>query len=86
MVPGVNIFHNVTGAGNRPQMLYNLEVPNKGTHPMIDTERHAELQERLKEHNAILGGGETLSELQTLLEEIEGEAAYDSNCADFYSH
>lgn len=85
MVPEVNIFHNVTRAGNRPEMAYNLEVPNNGTHPMIDTERRTELQERLKEHNAILGGGETISELQILLEEIEGEAAYDSHCADFYS-
>ena len=51
----------------------------------MDTERYQELQDRLTAHNAILGGGETLAELQTLLEEIEGEAAWDSHVASFYS-
>ena len=52
----------------------------------MDTERYGELQTRLKEHNAILGGGETLSELQTLLEELEGEKAWESHSAGFYSY
>lgn len=51
----------------------------------MDNERYDELSARLKEHNAILGGGETLSELQTLLQEIEGEAAWNSHCQDFHS-
>jgi len=52
----------------------------------MDTERYDELQARLQEHNALLGGGETLSELQTLLEEIEGEKAWDCNNAEAYSY
>jgi len=52
----------------------------------MDIERYSELQARLKDHNAILGGGETLSELQTLLEDLEGEKAWDCNTADAYSY
>lgn len=52
----------------------------------MNTELYAELLDRLIEANAILGGGETIAELQQLLEEIEGEAAYEAHCADFYSY
>ena len=51
----------------------------------MNTERYAELVYRLIDHNAILGGGETIAELQQMLEEIEGEAAYESFAAGFYS-
>lgn len=51
----------------------------------MDTERYQELTERLTAHNAILGGGETISELENLLEEIEGESAWDSHLASSYS-
>lgn len=52
----------------------------------MDTERYAELVDRLTEADAIIGGGETLNELQQMLEEIEGEAAWESHCADFYTY
>ena len=51
----------------------------------MDTERYAELVYRLTDYNAILSGGETIAELQKMLEEIEGEAAYESFAAGFYS-
>ena len=50
------------------------------------TERYAELVYRLKDYNVIIGGGETIAELQAMLEEVEGEAAYESFCSDFYSY
>lgn len=53
---------------------------------LFDPERYDELIKRLKNHNAILGGFETISELQQLLEEIEGESAWDSYVASFYSY
>lgn len=52
----------------------------------MDTERYDELVERLTELNAIIGGGETLSELQEMLEDIEGELAWEAYTADFYSY
>ena len=52
----------------------------------MNTERYAELIYRLIDHNAILGGGETIAELQAMLEEIEGEQAYESFCSEFYSY
>ena len=51
----------------------------------MNSERYAELVYRLTDYNAILGGGETIAELQQMLEEIEGEAAYESFAAGFYS-
>ena len=79
MVPVVNIFHNVTRAGNRPQMPYNLKVPNNGTHPMpnmsalYDLENYANYQELLKDFGVVIGGGETIRELVSLIEEHIGE-------------
>lgn len=52
----------------------------------MDTELYAELVDRLAEADAILGGAETIAELQQMLEEIEGEAAYESFTAGFYSY
>ena len=52
----------------------------------MDTELYAELIDRLTEADAIIGGGETITELQKMLEEIEGEAAYESFTAGFYSY
>ena len=53
---------------------------------MFDIELHEELRQELINHNAILGGGETLSELQQLLEEIEEESAAQDHIAGFYSY
>lgn len=53
---------------------------------LFDIETYEELREKLVNYNAILGGGETLSELQQLLEEIESELAYQDHIASFYSY
>ena len=63
----------------------NTAARNQRTQSM-DTELYAELVDRLTEADAIIGGGETLDELQEMLEEIEGEAAYESFTAGFYSY
>ena len=71
-----------------PQVVVHGHVLRLKSSPPIqpmDTERYAELVYRLTDYNAILGGGETIAELQQMLEEIEGEAAYQSFAADFYS-
>lgn len=52
----------------------------------MDIELYSELADRLTQANAIIGGGETIAELQQMLEEIEGEAAYESFTAGFYSY
>ena len=53
---------------------------------MFDIELYEQVRQELVNHNAILGGGETLSELQQLLEEIESESAYQDHIASFYSY
>lgn len=53
---------------------------------MFDIELHEELRQELISRNAILGGGETLSELQQLLEEIEEESAAQNHISSFYSY
>ena len=53
---------------------------------LFDIETYEELREKLVNYNAILGGGETLSELQQLLEEIESELAYQDHIASSYSY
>ena len=53
---------------------------------MFDIELYEELRQELVNHNAILGGGETLSELQQLLQEIEEESAAQDHIASFYSY
>ena len=99
MVPELNILHNVTeslGAVDVAALGFIIKE-STGDHPtqhnypkkmtlLFDSERYDELIERLKNHNAILGGFETISELQQLLEEIEGESAWDSYVASFYSY
>ena len=61
-------------------------TPHNTIFQMFDIELHEELRQELISHNAILGGGETLSELQQLLEEIEGESAAQDHIASFYSY
>lgn len=53
---------------------------------MFDIELYEQVRQELVNRNAILGGGETLSELQQLLEEIESESAYQDHIASFYSY
>ena len=53
---------------------------------LFDIETYEELRQELINHNAILGGGETISELRQLLEEIEGESAAQDHIASFYSY
>ena len=53
---------------------------------LFDIETYEELRQELINHNAILGGGETISELQQLLEEIESESAAQDHIASFYSY
>ena len=52
---------------------------------MFDIELYEELRDQLIELNAILSGGETIGELQQMLEEIETEAAFQDFCAEAYS-
>jgi len=53
---------------------------------LFDIEIYEELREKLVNYNAILGGGETISELRQLLEEIESESAAQDHIASFYSY
>jgi hypothetical protein len=40
---------------------------------LFDSERYAEYQELLKDFGVVIGGGETISELISLIEEHVGE-------------